>query len=90
MRCCSKTHFWDDFADSQFRRLQRRARPGRIFIVVDETRGPRAGILHGDVVRMTEYTSEAGEYLRHPDGNVFWYNTDYQIYHFLAKFPLYE
>ncbi len=34
--------------------------------------------------------SEAEGYLRYPAGNVFWYNTDYQVYHFLDAYPDYE
>jgi hypothetical protein len=85
-----KTHFWDDFVERQFRRLCDRAGSGRVFVVVDETKAPVADIRHKDVVRMTEQMSETEGYLRYPAENVFWYNTDYQLYHFVDRHPEYE
>jgi hypothetical protein len=85
-----KTHFWDDFCERQLRRLCARVGTGSVFVVVDETRGPVAGIGHPDVVRLTDRTPEEEGYLRHPEGNVFWYNGDYQLYHFLDRFPDYD
>ena len=77
-----KTHFWDDFADRQFRRLCSQVKPENVFVVVDETNGPVHGIYHDKIVRMTEQASQAEGYLQFPAGRMFWYNTDYQVYHF--------
>lgn len=85
-----KTHFWDAFADRQLNRLRDRAGPGDVFVVVDETRGLVTGIGCPRVVRMTEAMAAAEGYLRHPPGNLFWYNTDYQVYHFFDQYPHYE
>jgi hypothetical protein len=85
-----KTHFWDEFCDRQFRRLCDRAGPGDVFVVVDETKGSVAAIRHDKIVRMTEQMSEGEGYLRYPAGNLFWYNTDYQVYHFFDLYPKYE
>jgi hypothetical protein len=82
-----KAHFWDDFVESQFRRLQSRAGTDSVFVLVDETHGPVAGITHDKVLRITEDISEAEGFYQHPRGNSFWYNTDYPIYHFIGKFP---
>ena len=90
MLCCSKLHFWDDFATRQLIRLLDRARPGDVFVVADETHGHVSGIPSDHVVRMTEFTSEAEGYLRYPTGQMFWHNTDYQIYHFIDKYPQYD
>ena len=49
-----KTHFWDDFVDSQFRQLQSRAGTDELFVVVDETPGPVPAIPHEKVLRITE------------------------------------
>jgi hypothetical protein len=85
-----KAHFWNDFCERQLRRLGDRAGTDNIFVVVDETRGPVTGIRHDRIIRMTEATSEAEGYLRYPAGNMFWYNTDYQLYHFCDLFPDYD
>lgn len=85
-----KTHFWDDFAERQFRRLCLRSGNGDVYVVVDETNGVVRGIDHDNVIRMTDSTPEADGYLAHPKGKVFWYNTDYQIYHFFDLYPQYD
>jgi hypothetical protein len=85
-----KTHFWSDFCERQFRRLCDRAGTDNVFVVVDETRAPVSGIRHDRVIRMTEDMSEAEGYLRYPAGNLFWYNTDYQLYHFCDNYPEYD
>ena len=58
--------------------------------MADETNGAVDGIPHDRVIRMTEQLSEAEGYLRHPPGKTFWYNTDYQIYHFFDAYPEYD
>ncbi len=85
-----KTHFWDAFADRQFHRLLERVGPGDVFIVVDETQRVVSGIPHGRVIRMSEETARCEGYRCVPPGNVFWYNTDYQLYHFVEKYPDYD
>lgn len=85
-----KVHVWDDFVERQFRRLCLRAGPGRVYVMADESRGAIPSILHGDIIRITEAVSEAEGYLRYPPGNVFWYNTDYQLYHFFDQNPQYD
>jgi hypothetical protein len=44
-------------------------------------------IPHDRVIRMTEQTAQDEGFLLHPKGNAFWYNTDYQLYHFIDRFP---
>jgi hypothetical protein len=85
-----KTHFWDDFNKRQLQRLCDRAGPGRVYVVVDETRGPVGGIEYPEVVRMTERMAEDAGYLMQPRGNLFWYNTDYQVYHFFDRHPQFD
>lgn len=85
-----KTHFWDEFCDRQLHRLRSRAGCGDVYVVVDETKRPVPGIGHDRIIRMTEETSAGEGYLRYPAGNMFWYNTDYQIYHFIDCFPEYD
>ncbi len=44
------------------------------------------GISHDHVVRVTEQTAAGMGLPLHPAGKVFWYNTDYQLYHFIGLF----
>jgi F5/8 type C domain len=85
-----KVHFWDDFVERQFRRLCGRARFGHVYVITDETKERISDIPHEHVIRMTEYMSESEGYLAYPTGNVFWQNTDYQLYHFIDKHPNYD
>jgi GR25 family glycosyltransferase involved in LPS biosynthesis len=82
-----RVHFWDEFVAAQFRRLQARAGTDDLFVVVDETRGPVAGISHDKVLRITEDISESEGFYQFPKGNSFWHNTDYTVYHFIGKYP---
>jgi hypothetical protein len=84
-----KIHFWDDFAARQFDRLRRVAGTDDVFVLVDETKTKVPDIPHDRVIRMTEQTAQDEGFLLHPKGNAFWYNTDYQLYHFIETFPDY-
>ncbi len=84
-----KIHFWDDFAARQFARLRRVAGTDDVFVLVDETKTAIPDIPHDRVIRMTEQTAQDEGFLLHPKGNAFWYNTDYQLYHFIDQFPDY-
>lgn len=85
-----KCHFWDDFVERQFLRLTKQLAARDVYVVVDETKGKISGITHPQIVRITEEISESEGYLRFPADNLFWYNTDYQVYHFFDRFPDYE
>ncbi len=83
-----KIHFWDDFAERQLARLRRHAGTDNLFVVVDETNGLIPNIRrHDRVIRMTDQTAAAEGFLLSPKNNVFWHNTDYQLYHFIDLFP---
>jgi hypothetical protein len=85
-----KTHFWDDFVLRQLHRLQEQAWPGHIFLVLDETKAPIDAIEYPRVLRLTEQMSADAGYRWEPRGNLFWYNTDYQLYHFIDRHPSYR
>jgi hypothetical protein len=85
-----KAHGWDDFVVRQFQRLQERAAPGDVFVVLDETKGPIEGVPGRRVLRMTEAMAEEDGYLWEPRGNLFWQNTDYQLYRFADRHPQYD
>lgn len=85
-----KAHFWDEFVDRQFRRLLAKSKNSDIFVVIDETKSKIKDIPHHNVIRMNEKISELEGYLLYPKGNLFWYNTDYQIYHFMDTYPDYD
>ncbi len=82
-----KTHFWDDFTSRQFTRLRNHAGTDALFVLVDETAGAIPDIGHDRIIRMTESIAADAGLPLHPVGNVFWYNTDYQLYHFVSLFP---
>ena len=84
-----KIHFWDDFAERQLDRLRRHAGTENLFVIVDETNGLVANIGHDRVIRMTDQMAAAEGFLLSPKDNVFWHNTDYQLYLFIDLFPQY-
>ncbi len=85
-----KTHFWDEFVARQFSRLCERSGGGDVFLLADESHGKFPGIPQARVLRVTEEIAAAEGYLSEPVGRVFWYNTDYQLYHFVDQFPEYD
>ncbi len=82
-----KVHFWDDFVERQLNRLRGRAGTEQLYVLVDETKASIPGINHDRVIRMTEQTAHDEGFLCYPQTEVFWYNTDYQLYHFVGLFP---
>jgi hypothetical protein len=85
-----KTHFWDDFVERQFQRLLKIADTHHVYILADETHGRIPGIYHKNIIRMTEAQSVRDGFLNYPEGRLFWYNTDYQLYHFIDLYPEYQ
>ncbi len=85
-----RTHFWDDFAARQFERLLKVAAGTDVFVLVDETNGPVAGIFHPDVVRVTETGLLAMGLARAGEGNLLWFNGDYPLYRFQELHPDYD
>ena len=55
-----KAHFWDAFVERQFRRLCARAGSGDVFVILDETNGPVAGVSHHRILSLTESTGRGG------------------------------
>jgi hypothetical protein len=85
-----RTHFWDDFAQRQFDRLLARAHGTDVFVLVDETGGPVAGIPHDKVVRTTEAELLGMGFARAGEGNLLWFNGDYPLYRFMEIYPDYD
>ncbi len=84
-----RTHFWDDFTRRQLDRLKRRT-TADIFVLVDETKGPVAGVEHDRVIRVTgELVLKAG-YAAAGEGALLWFNGDYPLYHFRTLQPTYH
>ena len=85
-----RTHFWDDFVERQFRRLQQQVGRGSIYVLVDETRGRVAGIPTRDVFRLTDgQVLEAG-FVAAGEGSIQWFSGDVPLYLFRAAFPDYS
>jgi len=77
-----RTHFWDEFVQRQFDRLLSKVGAGDLYVLVDETNGPVAGIGHDRVVRLTENDVLAMGMARAGEGNLLWFNGDYPLYYF--------
>ncbi len=85
-----RTHFWDDFARRQFDRLLAHAEGTDVFVLVDETNGPVAGIEHDRVLRVTEAGLLQMGFARAGEGSLLWFNGDYPLYRFLQLYPDYD
>lgn len=77
-----RTHFWDEFVQRQFDRVVAKVGAGDLYVLVDETNGPVAGISHDRVVRLTEQDVLAMGMARAGEGNLLWFNGDYPLYYF--------
>jgi hypothetical protein len=85
-----RTHFWDEFAQRQFERLQAHAGGCDLFVLVDETGGKVDGITHDRVVRVTESSLLGMGFARAGEGSLLWFNGDYPLYGFMQLNPNYE
>jgi len=85
-----RTHFWDDFADRQFKRLEGQVRSGDAYVLVDETRGHVAGIPTDRVFRLTDRQVIEAGYVDAGEGAVQWYSGDVPLYLFAAAHPDYD
>lgn len=84
-----RTHFWDEYAERQYRRLAARCADGDVFIVVDETNG-RVAIPHGNVVPHTQDGVLGLGLGRGGHGNLLWFNGDYPLYAFFREHGRYD
>ena len=85
-----RTHFWDAFAERQFRRAQASAPGADMFVLVDETRGHVRGIPTDRVVRLTDTQLLAAGYVAAGEGSIQWYSGDVPMYMFRASYPDYD
>jgi hypothetical protein len=85
-----RTHFWDEFAQRQFDRLLAHSQGTDVFVLVDETSGPVAGISHDRVVRVTEQEIIDMGFAAAGSGNLLWFNGDYPLYRFQQLYPAYD
>lgn len=84
-----RTHFWDDFVDRQFRRLQERVGSGDVFVLVDETRGHVAGIPTHNVFRLTDGEVLDAGFVAAGEGSIQWFSGDVPLYMFRKSHPNY-
>lgn len=85
-----RTHFWDAFADRQFRRAAARVPGADLFVLVDETRGHVAGIPTDQVFRLTDAQVLNAGYVAAGEGSIQWYSGDVPLYMFHAAHPGYD
>jgi hypothetical protein len=84
-----RTHFWDDFVRRQFDRLLAVSGSLDVFVLVDETNGPVAGIAHDKVARVTESDVLDMGFAKAGEGSLLWFNGDYPLYWFAERHPDY-
>lgn len=84
-----RTHFWDDFAARQYERLVARSRGGQVFILADETNGT-VKIDRDNIVRYTQSDVLALGLAGGGYGNLLWYNGDYSLYAFFARYDQFD
>jgi hypothetical protein len=85
-----RTHFWDDFADRQFRRVAAQAPGADLWVLVDETRGHVAGIPTERAFRLTDGQILDAGYVAAGEGSIQWYSGDVPLYMFHAAHPEYD
>jgi hypothetical protein len=84
-----RTHFWDEFAARQYRRLAARIGHGDLYVLVDETSGP-VRVTEGRVVSHSQAGVKALGLADAGTGNMLWYNGDYPLYAFYNEQPDYD
>lgn len=73
-----KTHFWDDFVQRQFARLQARIGTGDLYIVIDESIEPASAFDYDRIIRIRPASFAALNLAEvTTGGSVVWYNIDY-------------
>ena len=82
-----RTHFWDDFVERQFRRLQERVGDGVVYVLVDETRGPVPGIPTDKVFRLTDSQILEAGFVSAGEGSIQWFSGDVPLYMFRSAYP---
>jgi hypothetical protein len=83
-----KTHFWDSFAERQYRRYCEAAPSGTVFVCLDDNAGTVGPVDVPHLIRATYKDFAAlGLSSRTERGNLLWWNTDYFHYLFAAKYP---
>jgi hypothetical protein len=85
-----RTHFWDGFADRQFRRVRASAPGADLWVLVDETRGRVEGIPTDKVFRLTDGDILNAGYVAAGEGSIQWYSGDVPLYMFAAAHPDYD
>lgn len=85
-----RTHFWDDFAERQFRRVAAQAPGADLWVLVDETRGHVAGIPTERAFRLTDGEILDAGYVAAGEGSIQWYSGDVPLYMFHAAHPDYD
>ena len=85
------THFWNEFSDRQIARLMQVSGHADVFVVVDESRGPvlvRHPPTH--VLFITTPSLAEDGFLLEPRDQARWLHTDYNLYHFIERYPQYD
>ena len=84
-----RTHFWDEFVGRQFERLKARVGHGDIYVLVDETRGPVAGIPGTKFPVTDQQVLDAG-FVEAGEGSIQWFSGDVPLYLFREAYPDYD
>ncbi len=86
-----KCHYWDDYVQRQFDRLKAVIGRGDLFVIVNETDGPVAGITHPEerVLRITETAARALGLEHNGTMPMLWFSNDYHLHLFSRRWPDY-
>jgi hypothetical protein len=84
-----KTYFWDDFIARRLAALAARCAAADLWVVIDNTQGPVGGVMHDRILRTRETDMHRLGLPGYPEGQLNWYNLDYQLLAFHQAHPDY-
>ena len=85
-----KTFFFDRMVERRLEHVRRKAGNGDVYVVIDETNSKAGQIPYDRVLRITEKDLTNMGFANFPEGKLFWYNADYQLYYCLENMPKYD
>jgi hypothetical protein len=85
-----KTFFFDRMVERRLQHVCEKASNGDVYVIVDETSNKAGPISYDRVLRITDKDLTNRGYANFPEGKLFWYNADYQLYYCLENLPEYD
>lgn len=85
-----KTFFFDRLVERRLAHVRRKAGNGDVYVVVDETNHKTDQVSYDRVIRIIDKDLVNMGFANFPEGKLFWYNADYQLYYCLENLPEYD